>query len=175
MASERIQIGIFSDTHGWLDQELIDDFKDCDEIWHAGDLGNISVVEPWMKSGKLKAVYGNIDGTDVRAYFPEYLFFDVQGFPVLMIHIAGKHPSYNQTTRNLIRELKPRMLVCGHSHICRVVKEGGILYTNPGAAGRHGFHKMRTALKMVFENGKPIEVKVLELGKRTDLLTSEES
>jgi len=170
---ERVEIGIFSDTHGWLDPDLITDFKDCTQVWHAGDLGAISVVEPWMKLNKLRAVYGNIDGTEIRQYFPEFQFFDVQGFPVLILHIAGKYPGYSPLARKLIRELKPRMLVCGHSHICRVVKEDGILYTNPGAAGRHGFHKMRTALKIVFQGGKPVQVKVLELGSRSERLTDE--
>jgi uncharacterized protein len=170
---DRIQIGIYSDTHGWLDKALIKDFKDCKEVWHAGDLGNISVVEPWFRNGNLRAVYGNIDGSDVRQHFPEHQFFHVQGFSVLMLHIAGRYPRYSDLGRKLIRELKPRMVVCGHSHICRVVKEDGILYTNPGAAGRHGFHKVRTALKIAFENGMPVEVRSLELGSRSELFIDE--
>lgn len=158
-------IGLFSDTHGWLDPQLLTDFKDCDEVWHAGDVGNAEVIQPW-KFKNLQGVYGNIDGEEIRQIFPEYQYFEIQGFPILMIHIAGKFPRYSPKASKLIRELKPKMLVCGHSHICRVVMEGGILYVNPGAAGKSGFHVQRTALKLVFEGGKPIELKVLELGKR---------
>ncbi|HRH36237.1 MAG TPA: metallophosphoesterase family protein [Catalimonadaceae bacterium] len=159
-------IGIFSDTHGWLDNQLINDFSDCDEVWHAGDVGNPSVLIPWLEKGNLRGVYGNIDGTDIRQILPEFQFFDIQGFPILILHIAGKFPRYSPRAATLIRELKPKMLVCGHSHICRVVMEGGVLYVNPGAAGKSGFHIQRTALKLIFEEGKPIEMKVLELGKR---------
>jgi predicted phosphodiesterase len=133
-------------------------------------------LDPWRNHEKmLRAVYGNIDGTDVRNYFPEFHFFTIQDFPVLMLHIAGKHPSYSQLARKLIKQFKPKMLVCGHSHICRVVMEGGLLYVNPGAAGRNGFHKVRTALKLAFENGKPVEVRVLELGSRAEKPTAEEN
>jgi putative phosphoesterase len=164
-------IGIFSDTHGWLDLQLEKDFADCRQVWHAGDLGNTDVIEPFRKKEKLRVVYGNIDGADARSLFSEWTFFEVQGFPVLMVHIAGKHPRYTPLVKELIQKLKPKMLVCGHSHICRVVMEGGILYVNPGAAGRHGFHQLRTALKIGFREGKPVEVRVLELGPRSERAT----
>ncbi len=163
---EKVTIGIYSDTHGWLDPQLVADFSDCQQVWHAGDVGDPAVLEPWFEEKKLIGVSGNIDGSDVRGIFPEYQFFEIQGFPILMIHIAGKFPKYAPKAALLIKSLKPKMLVCGHSHICRVVQEGGVLYVNPGAAGKYGFHHMRTALKLVFQNGKPIEIKVLELGKR---------
>lgn len=163
---EKLTIGIYSDTHGWLDPQLLTDFADCNQVWHAGDVGSEDVLQPWLETGKLVGVYGNIDGPEIRGLLPEYQFFRVQGFPVLMIHIAGKHPRYAPAAAQLIRQYKPKMLVCGHSHICRVVQEGGLLYVNPGAAGKYGFHQIRTALKMTFQNGKPVEVKVLELGKR---------
>ena len=166
MTDGRTTIGIYSDTHGWLDDALVADFADCSQVWHAGDVGNVSCLEPWLSAGKLRGVFGNIDGGEVRLILPEYDVFEVQGFRILMIHIAGKHPGYNARTRELIARHRPQMLVCGHSHICRVVKEGGILYVNPGAAGRHGFHQIRTALKMTFAGGMPVEMKVLELGKR---------
>jgi putative phosphoesterase len=162
------RVGIYSDTHGWLDSQLVEKFSDCREVWHAGDAGSVEVFEPWRSSGILRAVYGNIDGAEVRGLAPEYSCFHVQGFPVLMLHIAGKHPRYSQLASRLIREFKPGMLVCGHSHICRVVKEGGLLYVNPGAAGRSGFHHQRTALKIGFREGKPVEMQVLELGPRSD-------
>jgi putative phosphoesterase len=162
------RVGIYSDTHGWLDPQLVEKFSDCREVWHAGDAGSVNVFEPWRSAGILRAVYGNIDGAEVRGLAPEYSFFHVQGFPVLMLHIAGKHPRYSPLASRLIREFKPGMLVCGHSHICRVVKEGGLLYVNPGAAGRSGFHHQRTALKIGFRDGKPVEMQVLELGPRSE-------
>jgi putative phosphoesterase len=167
MAAVQTEVGIFSDTHGWLDPQLIDDFETCDEVWHVGDVGQISVLSHWQLKGNLRAVWGNIDGSEVRADTCEFLFFTIQGFPVLMIHIAGKHPHYTALVKQLIQKHKPKMLVCGHSHICKVAMEGGILYVNPGAAGNHGFHKVRTALKIKFEDGKPVEMKVLELGPRS--------
>ena len=162
----RTTVGIYSDTHGWLDPTLVNDFADCEQVWHAGDVGQPEALEPWLSTGNLKGVYGNIDGAEIRSILPEYQFFEIQDFPILMIHIAGKHPRYSARALELIKSLQPKMLVCGHSHICRVVQEGGLLYVNPGAAGRNGFHHQRTALKMTFQNGRPIEMKVLELGKR---------
>jgi len=165
---EEFHIGIFSDTHGWLDTALIEHFADCQEIWHAGDIGNLSVINHWQKKGNIRAVWGNIDGHEVRSHTKEYFYFEAQGFPILMIHIAGKYPRYTPQTKELIKLLKPKMLVCGHSHVCRVVQEGGILYVNPGAAGRNGFHHIRTALKLKFVGGKPVEMKVIELGPRSE-------
>lgn len=161
-------IGIYSDTHSFFDPQLVSDFGDCEEVWHAGDVGNVFSLGPWLKMGNLRAVWGNIDGQEIRTIVPEYQLFDVQGFRVLLIHIAGKFPRYSPKAGQLIREFKPQMLVCGHSHICRVVQEGGLLCVNPGAAGIHGFHQKRTALKISFENGKPVEMRVLELGNRTN-------
>lgn len=170
---EQYKIGIFSDTHGWFDPQLVTDFADCQEVWHAGDVGNEASLGPWLKTGNLKAVWGNIDDQNIRGIIPEYQLFDVQGFRVLMIHIAGKFPRYSSKAGQLIREFKPQMLVCGHSHICRVVQEGGLLYVNPGAAGIHGFHQKRTALKISFENGKPVEMRLLELGDRSNNLITQ--
>ncbi len=165
---ELYRIGIYSDTHGWLDPQLKEKFADCREVWHAGDAGSAHVFEPWLSEGKLRAVYGNIDGNEIRVLAPEFHFFELQGFRILMLHIAGKHPRYSPLAARLIREHRPQMLVCGHSHICRVVQEGGLLYVNPGAAGRNGFHLQRTALKLGFRNGKPVEMQVLELGPRSE-------
>jgi putative phosphoesterase len=169
------KIGILSDTHGWLDPVLVEKFSDCDQVWHAGDAGSPEAFEPWLSSGKLKAVFGNIDGPEVRNFAPEFQLMEIQGFRILMLHIAGKFPRYSPLASRLIRDYKPGMLVCGHSHICRVVKEGGILYVNPGAAGRSGFHKQRTALKISFENGKPVQLELLELGPRTGLISVSET
>lgn len=162
----RHTVGIYSDTHNWLDPQLVVDFADCQEVWHAGDVGSLACLEPWLSQGNLKAVWGNIDGPEIRSILPEYHVLEVDGFRILLLHIAGKYPRYSARAATLIREYKPQMLVCGHSHICRVVKEGGMLYVNPGAAGQHGFHPQRTALKIAFEQGKPVEMRVLELGKR---------
>ena len=166
---EKYTVGIFSDTHGWLDTALIQDFADCQEVWHAGDVGNKSVLKHWLGLGNLKAVWGNIDGTEIRSIFPEYQIFEIQGFRILMIHIAGKFPRYSPKAGELIKKYNPKMLVCGHSHICRVVQEGGLLYVNPGASGVHGFHQKRTALKISFMDGKPVEMRILELGDRNQI------
>lgn len=162
------RVGIYSDTHGWLDPQLIEKFSDCREVWHAGDAGSPDVFEPWRSSGILRAVYGNIDGSNIRQLAPEYTVFSLQDFTVLMLHIAGKFPRYSPLAAKLIKQYKPGMLVCGHSHICRVVHEGGLLYVNPGAAGRNGFHQQRTALKIGFRNGRPAELQVVELGPRSE-------
>lgn len=169
-----IQVGIFSDTHGWLDPRLETEFADCQAVWHAGDIGDVSVCKPWSGLSGFRAVYGNIDGDAVRRLYPEYQIFDIDGFRILLIHIAGKHPRLTARCRELVKQYRPGMLVCGHSHICRVVKEGGLLYVNPGAAGKYGFHTMRTALKITFQNGKPTSLKVLELGPRVNSVPSGE-
>lgn len=163
-----MKIGIFSDTHGWLDPKLDEYFKVCDELWHAGDIGAID-LEAFAGSKKLRAVYGNIDGGKNRQTFPEYQFFEVEGLRILLIHIAGSLGKYNSQTRKLILEHKPQILVCGHSHILKVQRDkafGNLLYINPGAAGVHGFHKIKTILRMEIKEGKILAAEAIELGLR---------
>ncbi len=162
------RIGIISDTHGYLDEKVFDYFKEVDMIWHAGDIG-ISAVTDGLKAFKpLYAVYGNIDGHELRAEFPEDQCLEIEGCKILMTHIAGAVGKYNARVRQLILQEKPNILVCGHSHIVKVMKDPifNCLYINSGAAGVHGFHKMRTILRFEIDKGKPQKMELIELGLR---------
>jgi uncharacterized protein len=167
-----MRIGIISDTHGWLDPKVETYFSDCEEIWHAGDIGNLDLAESLAKGKKLRAVYGNIDGGLQRIDFPENHIFDVAGIRVLLTHIAGAPGKYNPRVKRLINEFKPKLLVCGHSHILRVERDpvyDNLLYLNPGAAGVHGFHKVKTLLRIEIEQGKIKKAEAIELGLRSKI------
>ena len=165
------KIGLLSDTHGFLENRLFDYFKEADEIWHAGDIGESAILERLEELRKVRAVYGNIDGGNLRAALHEYLEFEIEGLRVLMIHIANKPPRYNPKTLSLIRASRPDLLVCGHSHILKVEfdKKNNLLFMNPGAAGNHGFHKVKTALRFSIDQGKAKNLEVIDLGKRGSL------
>lgn len=166
-----VRIGILSDTHGYLDEKIFEYFKDVDMIWHAGDIG-ISEVTNVLKSFKpLYAVYGNIDDYALRAEFPENQIFEVEDCKILITHIAGAVGKYNPRVRLLIQQHRPNILVCGHSHIVKVMKDTkyNFLHINPGAAGIHGFHKVRTIIRFEIENGKPQKMELIELGLRGKL------
>ncbi|MFK7900119.1 MAG: metallophosphoesterase [Cyclobacteriaceae bacterium] len=163
------RIGIISDTHNYLDPIMQDHFKDCDQIWHAGDIGDYLIIEQLDQIAPTKGVYGNIDNGKSRTELPEYRFFTVEKLRVLLIHIAGNPKRYVPRVNQLIKKLDPQLLVCGHSHLIRVEKDdkhNGMVYINPGAAGKHGFHKMKTAINMTLHQGKITEMKVIELGLR---------
>lgn len=165
-------IGLLSDTHGFLDSQVFEHFKTCDEVWHAGDVGNESVLDSLADFKPLRVVYGNIDGKEVRSCCKEYLVFDCGGLSVLMIHIAGAPPRFTPQVRVLLQEHRPKLLVCGHSHILRVEPLSSyhhLLYINPGAAGREGFHRMRTLLRFRVEEGELKHMEAIELGKRGQL------
>ena len=162
------KIGIISDTHSYLDKQVFEYFKDVDEIWHAGDIG-INIVTDQLKNFKpLRAVYGNIDGHEIRAEFPEDLIFNIDDCKIFITHIAGAVGVYNQRVREIIKQEKPNILVCGHSHILKIMRDEkfNLLHINPGAAGVHGFHKMKTILRFEIENGKPQKMELIELGLR---------
>lgn len=164
-----MRIGLISDTHGYVDPLVYKYFEECDEIWHAGDVGNAAVLEQLQAFKPLKAVYGNIDGRDVRMDCPEVLKFEVDGVRVLILHIGGYPGRYAPQARLLIDEYKPHLMICGHSHILRVMsdpKRPGLLHMNPGAAGIHGFHKVKTILRFTISEGKISDVQAIELGKR---------
>lgn len=166
------QIGIISDTHDYLDDKIFKHFENCDEIWHAGDVGNISILKKMADFKPLKAVYGNIDGTEIRNEYPEELFFDCEGLKVLLIHIGGSPSKYPARALQSIKEKKPDLYVCGHSHILRIEtdKTYKMLYMNPGAAGKHGFHTVRTIVRLKIEDGKMFDIQVIELGKRASII-----
>lgn len=167
------RIGLLSDTHNFLDEKIFSYFKDVDMIWHAGDIGSKEVTDKLKSFKPLVAVYGNIDGHELRAEFPEDQLFQVEGCKILMTHIAGAVGKYNTHVNALIRYEKPDILVCGHSHIVKIIKDPkfGFLYVNPGAAGIHGLHKVKTMLRFELENGKPQKMELIELGLRGKIVT----
>lgn len=168
-----MRIGLISDTHGFLDPKVFDYFAEVDQIWHAGDVGTASIIEELGAFKPILGVYGNIDGQDVRKLFPEDQKFDCEGVRVWMTHIGGKPPRYNPRVRPLINKWMPQLFICGHSHILTVMhdpKRPGVLFMNPGAAGRHGFHKERTLLRFTLEAGKPKDLEVIKLGSRAQLV-----
>ena len=165
------RIGLLSDTHGWLDPKLRERFAQCDEIWHAGDIGGLHVtdeLQSWFPGKPLRAVFGNIDDATVRRAFPEHQRFELDGVRTWMTHIGGRPPRYDRNVSDELRTATPDLFICGHSHICLVQFDPKLncLYMNPGAAGRHGWHQMRTVLRFTLADGRPKELEVLELGKR---------
>lgn len=162
------RIGILSDTHGYIDDKILKYFEECDEIWHAGDIGTIEVIEQLEAFKPLKAVYGNIDNHKIRATFPEVNSFIVESAKVLIKHIAGYPGRYDSSMRTVFESHSPRLIVAGHSHILKVMhdKKRDLLYINPGAAGKNGFHKVRTLIRMTIDNTSFKDLEVVELGKR---------
>jgi putative phosphoesterase len=166
------RIGLISDTHGYLDQQVFSHFENCDEIWHAGDFGTLEVAERLKEKKRLIGVYGNVDGQDIRAAYPEYLSFQCEEVNVLMIHIGGYPPKYNPRSRELLKTLKPQLFIAGHSHILKVMYDEQMkcLHMNPGAAGRHGMHQVRTLIRFVINKNDISNCEVIELGKRAAAL-----
>lgn len=163
------QIGILSDTHSYLDDRILKHLEKCDEIWHAGDIGNIAVTDQLKElPGTFRAVYGNIDGGEIRKEFELDEAFRVEDVQVLMTHIAGRPGRYPGRVKEKVKLLKPKLFVCGHSHICLIQynKEFDLIHINPGAAGKHGFHKKRTLVKLDIDGIKIENLKVVELGNR---------
>jgi putative phosphoesterase len=165
------QIGLISDTHGYTDERIVHHLSDCDEIWHAGDIGNPGIMDEFEQMAKVRAVYGNIDGADVRKVYPKVQTFELEGFRVMITHIAGRPGRYPAEVNAAIAQYQPHIFVCGHSHICLVNRDlkSRLLHLNPGAAGRHGFHKTRTMLKFSLSNGHIQNLRVIELGNRASL------
>lgn len=162
------RIGLLSDTHGWLDPRIQEHFAACDEIWHAGDIGTAEVTDELKRWKPLRAVHGNIDGTDLRQEFPEHLRFTVEGVRVWITHIGGRPPRYTPPVLQELRATKPTLFICGHSHLCLVKFDPavGTLYMNPGACGRHGWHQVRTVLRFTIDGPELKELEVVELGTR---------
>lgn len=161
-------IGIISDTHGYLDANVLKHFESCDEIWHAGDFGNIEIARQLQTLKPLKGVYGNIDGQDIRAEFPEQLVFRCEDVKVMIRHIGGSPSKYNPETRKELSANKPLLFIAGHSHILKVIYDDKIscLHINPGAAGKQGWHKMRTVVRLVIDGSTMKDCQVIELGKK---------
>ena len=152
-----MQIGILSDTHSYMDDRILHHLKGCDEIWHAGDFGDYHVIEKIKSLGKtVRGVYGNIDGKEIRNEFPESLAFSCGGLQVWMIHIAGYPGRYQPYVKDYLKQNKTDILICGHSHILKVMRDpvSGVLNINPGAAGQQGWQKVRTLILMEVKKGK---------------------
>jgi uncharacterized protein len=163
-----MQIGLLSDTHGYLDEKIYDYFSDCDEVWHAGDIGSKDIVSDLQRFKPLRAVYGNIDGKEISTIFPEDLFFPCEGLQVWMTHIGGRPPRYTPRISKMLKVKAPDIFVCGHSHILKIARDDrlNMLFLNPGAAGKQGFHKFRTIVRFTIIKKKVTSMEVIELGKR---------
>jgi len=161
-------IGLISDTHGWLDPSLFEHFAACDEVWHAGDIGSEEVLRQLEAFRPLRAVYGNIDGGPLRWNLPEDLRFTCEGLEVFITHIGGYPGRYAPRVRRILQENPPGLFICGHSHILKIMpdKKLNLLHINPGACGRYGFHKVRTAVRFAVQAGKIQNLQVIELGPR---------
>jgi len=164
-----MKIGLLSDTHSYLDPKILSYFSNCDEIWHAGDIGDAVVINELEKFKPLRAVFGNIDDKDMQVRFPEDLWFTCEGLTVWMTHIGGAPPNYNPRVKKILKDKVPDIFICGHSHILRVKKDPAhknMLYLNPGAAGNHGFHPIKTILRFEIIGKEIRNMEVIELGKR---------
>lgn len=159
-----MKIGIISDTHGTFDKVLQDFLQPCDEVWCAGDFGSTEVADKIAAFKPLRAVYGNIDGEIVRRMYGEFCLFEVEGVKVLMTHIGGYPRKYAPKALQHIHGARPKIFVAGHSHILKVIYDPvyDLLHINPGAAGKYGIHKVRTAVRFDIESG---EIKNMEIGE----------
>lgn len=161
-------IGILSDTHSCWDERYRRHFSECDEIWHAGDIGDVSILQRLEEICPIvRAVSGNIDGGELRRRLPETLVFTVDGVKVWLSHIGGYPGKYAPGVKKFIHDNEIRLMVCGHSHILKVIPDSelNLLHLNPGAAGHHGWQKVRTLLKLTIDQGRITGLDVIELGK----------
>ena len=162
-------VGLISDTHSHLGEDVLSELVDCDEIWHAGDLGDVQLIDVLSTTDCIvRGVYGNIDDHQVRAVWPKDLIFTVDGLKVFMTHIGGYPGRYQARVKQELIIQKPDLYICGHSHILKIAGDEklNLLHMNPGACGHHGFHQFRTLIKFKVETGKVFDVKVIELGRR---------
>ena len=162
------RIGLISDTHHFLDEKVFEHFKDCDEIWHAGDFGTISIAESLNAARPLRGVYGNIDGYDLRSVYPEKLRWRCEEVEVFMTHIGGYPGRYAPGIKAALRENPAALFISGHSHILRVIYDDQLqcLHMNPGAAGKQGWHSMRTIIRFTIDKKEIANCEVIELGRR---------
>lgn len=158
------KILLLSDTHGYIDDVILKHINYADEVWHAGDIGDLKVTDAIKQIKPLKAVYGNIDNTEARLEFPEINRFMCEGVDVLMTHIGGYPGKYNPKIRPVLQLQPPKLFVCGHSHILKVMpdKKLNLLHMNPGAIGIYGFHQVRTMLRFTIEGSKIDHLEVIE-------------
>ncbi|MDP5105659.1 MAG: metallophosphatase family protein [Polaribacter sp.] len=162
------KILLLSDTHSFIDDQIVKFVKQADEVWHAGDIGDLSVTDTIKKLKPLRAVFGNIDGTEARLEFPLDNKFSLENVAVWMTHIGGYPNRYNIRVKEEITKNPPKIFISGHSHILKVQfdKKLNLLHLNPGAAGNHGFHVVRTMLRFDLDNGEIKNLEIIELAKR---------
>ena len=162
------RIGLLSDTHGYLDERILTYLRECDEIWHAGDIGNIETAQKLSLLKPFKAVSGNIDGTDLRGEYPLKLRFICEEVEVLIIHIGGYPGHYTAEVYKEIRSATPKLIISGHSHILKVIydQKYQLLHINPGAAGIQGFHQIRTLIRFTVDKAVIKDLEVIELGRK---------
>jgi len=163
------QVGLISDTHGYLDENVFKHFENCNEIWHAGDFGTIAIADKLAAFRPLRGVYGNIDGTDIRSSYPETLMWTCENVKVLMKHIGGYPPKYTPAVLSEIKTSSPQLSISGHSHILKVIFDDRYrcLHMNPGAAGRQGWHTVRTLIRFAIDGAVIKDCEVIELGRRS--------
>jgi putative phosphoesterase len=163
-----LRIGLLSDTHHFLDEAVFDYFDSCDEIWHAGDFGVVELADKLAAFRPLRGVYGNIDGQDVRRRYPEKLTWRSEEVPVFMTHIGGYPPKYNPAILKELTADPPLLFICGHSHILKIQydEELQCLHMNPGAAGKQGWHTVRTVIRFTIDGKNMKDCEVIELGKK---------
>jgi len=157
-------IGLLSDTHSFLTPAISTHFSDCDEIWHAGDIGNTETADLLEKIKPLRAVYGNIDSIEIRRRYPLNQVFECEGVKVIITHIAGYPGKYSARALQLIATHIPKLFICGHSHIIKVIYDKKLdhLHINPGAAGREGFHKICTFVKFIIDDHHIRDLRIIE-------------
>lgn len=162
------KILLLSDTHSYIDNQIIKFVKQADEVWHAGDIGNLKVTDTIKKYKPLRAVYGNIDDKDARAEFPLDNKFVLEEVAIYITHIGGYPNKYNSRVKTELIKCTPKLFICGHSHILKVQfdQKLNLLHLNPGAAGNHGFHKVRTMLRFELDKGEIKNMEIIELAKR---------
>lgn len=162
------KIGLLSDTHGHWDDKFNKYFADCDEVWHAGDIGSMALAEKFEELKPFRAVYGNIDDYKTRLAYPEILNFEIENVKIMVTHIGGYPGRYEPSIISKLKAGRPKLFISGHSHILKVMydEKFGLLHMNPGAAGLYGFHKVRTLLRFVVDDGNIRDLEVIELEKR---------
>jgi len=166
---------LLSDTHGHLDEKILKYTREADEVWHAGDIGNTAVTDEISKRSEIRAVFGNIDGQELRSQFPENEIFICEGLKVMMTHIGGYPGKYTARVKKLITHEKPSLFISGHSHILKIIQDpkNNLLHLNPGACGVQGFHKIRTILRFQIDREKIKKMEAIELGMRGEINASD--
>jgi len=159
-------LGIVSDTHGWLHPRLLGSLRGVDMIVHAGDVGRAEVLDALATVAPIRAVYGNVDGPPIRGRWPEWDRFNAGGLDVMVTHIAGRPGHWTTAVNQKLARERPGLFICGHSHILqieRVDSPAPLLFVNPGAAGREGFHRVKTCVRLQVDNGRPVRADVVHL------------